>query len=89
MLQGEDRLLVLHNGGALDFELVAVDPAAPEGPGGWRGGMPHRHGARGAGRHDGGPEGATRVGAPAVVAPAVAAPARAGTSAALLQYHRL
>ncbi|WP_375388110.1 S9 family peptidase [uncultured Amnibacterium sp.] len=31
VLDGRDRLLVLHNDGAEDFELVAVDPADPEG----------------------------------------------------------
>jgi oligopeptidase B len=31
VLDGRDRLLILHNDGAEDFELVAVDPADPEG----------------------------------------------------------
>ena len=31
MLDGRDRLLILHNDGAEDFELVAVDPADPQG----------------------------------------------------------
>ena len=31
VLGGRDRLLVLHNDGAEDFELVAVDPEDPEG----------------------------------------------------------
>jgi oligopeptidase B len=31
VLEGRDRLLILHNDGAEDFELVAVDPADPEG----------------------------------------------------------
>ena len=30
MLDGRDRLLVLHNDGAENFELVAVDPERPE-----------------------------------------------------------
>ncbi|PJJ61469.1 S9 family peptidase [Compostimonas suwonensis] len=35
VVDGEDRLLVLHNDGALDFELVEVDPHAPgTGPSG-------------------------------------------------------
>ena len=32
VLDGRDRLLILHNDGAEDFELVAVDPADPQGP---------------------------------------------------------
>ncbi|MGN6446693.1 S9 family peptidase [Amnibacterium sp.] len=32
VLDGRDRLLILHNDGAEDFELVAVDPADPRGP---------------------------------------------------------
>ena len=31
VLDGRDRLLILHNDGAEDFELVAVDPADPAG----------------------------------------------------------
>ncbi|MFD1722647.1 S9 family peptidase [Amnibacterium endophyticum] len=31
VLDGEDRLLILHNDGHEDFELVSVDPADPEG----------------------------------------------------------
>lgn len=31
VLDGRDRLLILHNDGAEDFELVAVDPADPQG----------------------------------------------------------
>ncbi|RIX31440.1 S9 family peptidase [Amnibacterium setariae] len=31
VLDGRDRLLILHNDGAEDFELVAVDPLAPQG----------------------------------------------------------
>ena len=31
VLDGTDRLLILHNDGAEDFELVAVDPADPSG----------------------------------------------------------
>ncbi|WP_375407611.1 S9 family peptidase [uncultured Amnibacterium sp.] len=31
VLDGRDRLLILHNDGAEDFELVAVDPAEPRG----------------------------------------------------------
>ncbi len=31
VLDGRDRLLILHNDGAEDFELVAVDPAEPQG----------------------------------------------------------
>jgi oligopeptidase B len=31
LLDGQDRLLILHNDGAEDFELVAVDPAEPQG----------------------------------------------------------
>ena len=32
VVDGRDRLLILHNDGAEDFELVAVDPADPQGP---------------------------------------------------------
>ncbi|MGT2424694.1 S9 family peptidase [Amnibacterium kyonggiense] len=32
VLDGHDRLLILHNDGAEDFELVSVDPADPTGP---------------------------------------------------------
>lgn len=31
IVDGEDRLLILHNDGALDFELVSVSASAPEG----------------------------------------------------------
>jgi oligopeptidase B len=31
VLDGRDRLLILHNDGAEDFELVSVDPADPQG----------------------------------------------------------
>jgi oligopeptidase B len=32
VIDGRDRLLILHNDGAEDFELVSVDPADPQGP---------------------------------------------------------
>lgn len=44
VVDGEDRLLILHNDGALDFELVSVAADAPQGP--RRVILPHEPGRR-------------------------------------------
>ncbi|WP_440710984.1 S9 family peptidase [Herbiconiux sp. YIM B11900] len=38
---GQDRLLILHNDGALNFELIAADPARPADAAGWQTVLPH------------------------------------------------